>query len=183
MILKERMTIYHGSYVPIEEPILQMCRSRKDFGKGFYLTTDYEQAKRFTAASINKAIAEGRIDSNHNMGYISAYELGSVSDINCFEFKAADEEWLRCVVNHRKETEDISRWEKYDIIAGKIANDNTNFVITAYIRGAYGDVKSRDAISTAIRLLLPERLKDQICLRTDEAISKIIYQGYEEVTL
>ena len=52
MILKDGMLLYHGSYAPIHEIDLSMCASGKDFGKGFYLTDDLEQAKGFIKNSL-----------------------------------------------------------------------------------------------------------------------------------
>ena len=40
------MILYHGSNVEIQSIDLSMCKPYKDFGKGFYLTTLKEQAKR-----------------------------------------------------------------------------------------------------------------------------------------
>ena len=40
MNLKDGMLLYHGSYTPVERIDLGMCSDAKDFGKGFYLTSD-----------------------------------------------------------------------------------------------------------------------------------------------
>ena len=76
---------------------------------------------------------------------------------------------------------ELIKWDKYDVIAGKIANDNTNRVITGYINGIYGEVGSESADAIAIGLLMPEKLTDQICFRTENALQKIKYVGSEEV--
>lgn len=38
------MRLYHGSNMVIEHPDLARCKPYKDFGKGFYLSADKEQA-------------------------------------------------------------------------------------------------------------------------------------------
>lgn len=38
------MRLYHGSTVSIEHIDLMKSKPNKDFGKAFYLSTDYEQA-------------------------------------------------------------------------------------------------------------------------------------------
>ena len=38
------IVLYHGSNVEIEVINLDKCRPGKDFGKGFYLNPNYEQA-------------------------------------------------------------------------------------------------------------------------------------------
>lgn len=90
--------------------------------------------------------------------------------------------WLSCVVSHRKDIEaEMRKWSAFDVMEGKIANDNTNMVINAYMRGLYGAVGSERAVETALGFLEPERLKDQICLRTDRALDAIRYLGSEEM--
>ena len=42
------LRVYHGSTVIVEKPNLEILNYRTDFGKGFYTTTDVEQAKRWT---------------------------------------------------------------------------------------------------------------------------------------
>ena len=43
-------------------------------------------------------------------------------------------------------------------VIGKIANDTTNPVITTYLNGLYGDVKSDKAVNFAIEQLLHDHL-------------------------
>ena len=87
---------------------------------------------------------------------------------------------------HRKEgilSSELSKLEKYDALAGKIANDNTNRVITAYINGLYGEVGLEAADNMAISLLMPENLTNQICFRTQKAIEVLAFADIEEVPL
>ena len=44
MKLKEGMLLFHGSYTKVESIDLNQCLKGKDFGKGFYLTSDPNQA-------------------------------------------------------------------------------------------------------------------------------------------
>ena len=41
------MILYHGSYMEIAEPDLVHSRLNVDFGRGFYVTPLYEQAKKW----------------------------------------------------------------------------------------------------------------------------------------
>ena len=63
-----------------------------------------------------------------------------------------------------------------EIVIGKIANDTTNPVITTYLNGLYGDVKSEKAVSFAIDQLLPDHLVDQFCFLTERAIGCLKFQ-------
>ena len=50
--LRNGLILYHGSYCEVREPDLERCNARKDFGKGFYLTSSKEQAESFLKTSI-----------------------------------------------------------------------------------------------------------------------------------
>mgnify|MGYP000461832968 CR=1 FL=1 len=55
-------------------------------------------------------------------------------------FENADVDWLHCIAAHRKKKMFIEverEMAKYDIIAGKIADDATNATLTAYLAGAF----------------------------------------------
>ena len=41
------MKLYHGSTVTVKSPNIQKGRKATDFGKGFYTTTNFEQAKKW----------------------------------------------------------------------------------------------------------------------------------------
>ena len=186
MILEKGLKVYHGSYIVVEKPDLKECRAGKDFGLGFYATTDIDQAKRFVRLSVGKAQKNGIVLQNPDKGYVSVYEIKELEGVSRFEFSDADREWLHCVAAHRRDTiltEELEKWKGYEIIAGKIANDNTNRVITAYINGVFGRVGSDTADSIAISLLMPEKLTDQICFRSQRAMNRLMYVGFEEVLL
>ena len=55
MIIEAGKKLYHGSYTIVDKPDLSKCEAGKDFGQGFYLPTDIEQARRFVKSSIGKA--------------------------------------------------------------------------------------------------------------------------------
>lgn len=40
------MRLFHGSTVTVKRPNIQKGRKATDFGKGFYTTTNFEQAKK-----------------------------------------------------------------------------------------------------------------------------------------
>ena len=102
-----------------------------------------------------------------------------------YEFADADREWLHCVVGHRKRNSfrEQHKWDGYDIIAGKIANDNTNLVITIYMDGLYGKIGSDRADMIAIQFLEPDNLKDQICFRTEKALRTLKFMKSERIRL
>ena len=182
--LTEGMILYHGSYVAVEKPDLDKCAKHKDFGQGFYLTTSLEQAISFARLSLRKAKRDGLIPATEKTAWVSSFSVGDITSLKTFVFQTADREWLHSIVAHRRENyfADV-RWQMkdYDVVGGKIANDDTNATIFAYVEDIFGPKGSENADNMCISLLIPERLKDQFCFRSRKAISCLAYLKSERV--
>ncbi len=148
------MILYHGSNVEVREPRLLKVQRELDFGRGFYTTTDLEQATRWakrTALRLKQTNA-----------FVSVYDLDEVElkTLQVLRFERPDRDWLRFVVANRKGTVEGNKW---DIICGPVANDQTMPVIDLFLDGMYDE-------DEAIKRLLPQKLKDQYTFRTEKAI-------------
>ena len=186
MPLFDGMVLYHGSYTEVATPDLSKCARFKDFGRGFYLTTSLEQAKSFVRLSIQKALDRGVPDVSSDKGFISRFVVrgDGLNDLSVLEFEQADSDWLRCVAAHRRRNtfpDLIQTLSSYDVIAGKIANDQTNITLTLYVDGIYGPVGTPEAEQACIAQLIPERLKDQYCFRSEKALGCLVFEGSETV--
>ena len=75
--LQDGMLLYHGSYIGIPAIDLNRCFGGLDFGRGFYLTSSYEQAYNYVQLSVRKAMRIGTVprDFNPEDGQISVYKL------------------------------------------------------------------------------------------------------------
>ncbi len=176
--LEQGTILYHGSYTAVVQPDIVKCAKNKDFGQGFYLTTDRQQADNFAKIALQKAYQNYLLDSPQDYGVVSAFRYSPIDDLSIKTFETADSQWLRCIVAHRKGgkfKQTVQDYKHYDIIGGKIANDNTNATIMLYMSGGYGVVGSSQAENACISLLLPERLKDQYCFRTAKALSCLTF--------
>lgn len=182
--LKEGIVLYHGSYCIVENPDLEKCAAYKDFGQGFYLTTSKEQAKSFAKLTVEKRRQQGLpVD---DFAYISFFKVTDINDLKTFVYETSDAAWLHCVVAHRRKNvfpEVRNQMKPYDIISGKIANDDTNTTITAYMGNVFGKMGTESADKLCISLLVPDRLKDQFCFRSDKALSKLKFVKSEKVSL
>ena len=100
-----------------------------------------------------------------------------------YEFNTTNEDWLNCVVGFRsKRFRNLAEpYKEYDVLVGKIADENTTMVINAYIVGAYGAVGSENAVHTAINNLYPELLRNQITFKSRQSLERITFQGSEKV--
>lgn len=184
--LETGLILYHGSYCAVEEPDLDKCAKFKDFGRGFYLTSSKIQAENFAKISAAKAKSRGLISENERFGFISSFTVTDVTGLNCFYFDTADVAWLHCVVAHRRSGAFVdirNEMAAYDVVSGKIANDDTNATILAYMGNVFGPMGSDRADSMCISLLLPERLQDQFCFRSMAALSKLQFAKSERVIL
>lgn len=181
--MNEKVILYHGSFSEVSEPDLSKCARYKDFGQGFYLTTDKTQAEAFAKISTAKAISAGIVPASQNYGVVSTFEYAP-SLLKCKIYQTANAEWLHCVVAHRKSNsfnQIVSDCKQYDVVGGKIANDATNATITTYMTGTFGAIGSEQADEICIRLLSPERLKDQYCFRTEASLKQFSFVKSERI--
>lgn len=173
----ENKLIYHGSYTEVRIPDLKKCADGKDFGVGFYTTTDKSQAIRFSR----------RVARIHGQPYgiLNIYQLSNLNGLKVYEFDTTDEQWLHCVVGFRSRARRTlaEPYRQFDVLIGKIADDDTSRVINAYIAGAYGTVGSSQAVQTAISNLIPEALKNQITFRSADSLAKITFKRSERIRL
>ena len=154
------MILYHGSNVEVKEPILLKVQRELDFGRGFYTTSDMEQAARWAWRT-----AKRRGESN---AFVTVYEVNEdeLKNIRLLSFDSPNVEWLNFVVKNRKGEYIAGDW---DIISGPVADDQTAQVIDLYLEGAYDEEE-------AIRRFLTQRLKDQYAFKTNEALKLLIFK-------
>lgn len=184
--LKSGMLLYHGSYTEIKNVDLEKCISGKDFGKGFYLTSSYEQARNFVRLSLKRNKAIGKIDLNQDYGYINVYELTNIQDINDYYFEHVNIEWLHFVAGNRDQSlfiNEVNELQQYNVVVGKIANDRTAATLQAYMDGVNGDPGNQQVDKNTIDALLPNRLEDQYCFKTDDALHALKFIRSEQVTI
>ncbi|MBO6004902.1 MAG: DUF3990 domain-containing protein [Verrucomicrobia bacterium] len=121
------MILYHGSNKEIDVIDLSLSRPNKDFGKGFYLSSDKEQAVSF---------AKFKASSNGGDPVITAYSFDeTVMDSNELKVKVFTEyskEWAEFVFANRNSVTGNSVHD-YDIVYGPIANDRVGVQVLRYI--------------------------------------------------
>lgn len=180
MILQDGQLLYHGSYIGVEQIDLSMGSDNKDFGRGFYLTTDERQARRFVGPSIRKAIRQNKVPVDRDYGFVSVFRYHADVRVTSYAFDTTDKLWLQFIAMNRlgghARFENLAQLHAIldnDFIMGKVANDQTNETITAYLSGAYGAMDDDRAIEFAISQLRPDRLTDQLCFRSETSIQTL----------
>ena len=159
------MILYHGSNIKIEEPKIIKSKRLLDFGTGFYLTTDFEQAKKWAVRTASRR-AEGS-------PVISVFSIdeNDLLKLTVMRFATANREWLRYISNNRT---NASASDTYDVVIGPVANDQAIRTVNNYLKGYFNE-------DIAIQLLLPQNLKDQYVFKTEKALSFLKYNEGKNV--
>ncbi len=163
------MELYHGSLEIVKEPNIDVQNYKTDFGKGFYTTLDFNQAKRWTKIKKDRIIKE-----NPNIKvkrYVNVYGYTYNSDLNTIEFKSADEKWLDFIYMNRNSD---SLLHNHDIISGPVANDN----LFATLKLFESNYISKEE---TIKALKSYKLINQISFHTNEALKTIRFIRAEEI--
>lgn len=123
------MILFHGSNVPIEIIDLSKSRPGKDFGRGFYLSEDKEQAIE---------MAESKVAFLGGEPIVTSFEFDesflSSNNLKVKLFDSYTEEWARFVYDNRENFTD-KPIHQYDIIYGPIANDRVGAQIRNFKNG------------------------------------------------
>lgn len=149
------MKVYHSSNVKVELPDTTHSRSYLDFGRGFYLTTIYEQAKKYAERFLRRG----------GEAWLNVYDLADDwSSWNVLNFPHYDESWLDFVANCRK-GENVG---DYDLIMGGIADDRVFRTIDLYLAG---DITKQQALSK----LYFEKPNIQLCIRSEKMLRECLF--------
>lgn len=120
------MICYYGSDVVVEVPRILNSKRPLDFGNGFYVTSNKEQAIKWANIVALK--------NNNKHKYVSKYEFNidkAINELKFLYFKSPDEEWLKFVCNNRKGNVTVN----YDVVIGPVADDKVYRVVLLYEHG------------------------------------------------
>lgn len=122
--------LYHGSNVAIEQIDLSRSKRGKDFGQGFYLNANPDQAMAMAARTTRFL--------NQGIPTLSCFEFdedeATRNGLNIKIFPDYSEEWAEFVVMNRKNNSDVPA-HPYDIVIGPIADDTVGVQIRRFIMG------------------------------------------------
>ena len=140
----------------VMNPDLKYSNRKRDFGRGFYLTSSKEQA-------ISWARHRTKIQQS-GKATITVYELDDlyIKNLNIKKFESADLEWLEFITKNRKSEENVD--VPYDLIIGPVANDNTTPTINLYLTGIINSDVAIESLKTYV-------LKDQYVIKSETALS------------
>jgi hypothetical protein len=123
------MKLYHGTDVAFDVIDLTKSKPNKDFGQGFYLADNYEQALK---------LAEGKTLLLGKTPVVLIYEFDEAlldsSDFKVLRFDDYSVEWAEFVLANRK-SKVPGLIHDYDIVIGPIADDRVGVQLYRFLQG------------------------------------------------
>lgn len=152
-----KLILYHGSNIEVKTPEIIKSNRKLDFGTGFYLTSNYEQARKWALLTVQRR--------NEGKATISSYSFDEdkSKNLKVLTFTSVSVDWLKFVSNNRIT---IDFKDDNDIVIGPVANDRTMPVLRLYLSGIYDEVET-------MKRLLPQKLKDQFAFKTEDALKAL----------
>lgn len=159
------MILYHGSYTEISNPKIIVQERGRDFGFGFYTTTVKNQAERW---AVRTARLRSRITGKSENAVVNIYDFveENIKLLNTKSFPEPGLEWLELVIKCRS---DLTYKHNYDIVSGKIANDNVGETIEYVLAGI---MRKEDAVER----LKFEKINNQICFCTEKSLKYLVFK-------
>ena len=148
------MILYHSSTVAVNQPDTIHSRDYLDFGKGFYLTSIYDQAVKYAQRFIRR----------NRDAWLNSYDFNcDLTQWKVLQFDSYNREWLQFVAKCRAGNDDSD----FDIVIGGIANDK---VIQSLDR--YFEVEISE--DETLGLLKYEKPNIQYCIRSQNLLDQCL---------
>ena len=160
------MICYHGSDTVVDAPKILEANRPLDFGGGFYVTSNKEQALAWA-----KRVAYRNNSKKH---YVNVYEFDlekAEREVTVIKFEKADKNWLDFICANRSGRS----LNNYDIVIGPVADDRVYRVVILFENG---DIDKE----SALRRLKTEVLSDQILFHTEKALGFLEFVKAEVIT-
>ena len=122
--------LYHGSNIRIEVPDLAHSKPYKDFGRGFYLSADKQQAWDMAFQKVNQT-QQGKAEVSE---FLFDDSLMTSANLKVLTYPDYSEEWAKFVLANRNRNVPQPVHD-YDIVYGPIANDGVTYQLRRYEGG------------------------------------------------
>ena len=159
------MNLYHGGTDIIESPVILSQPAGRDFGIGFYCTNIRDQAEKW--AKRQSRIRRQAAIFNCCFFYIDKARR----DLKCKLFNEYSLEWLELIIKCRKNHRYI---HGFDIVFGKIANDDVGETVQAVLDGLM-------PMDFALQKLVFMPANNQYCFCTEKALEYLKFEGSDKL--
>ncbi|MCD7804195.1 MAG: DUF3990 domain-containing protein [Oscillospiraceae bacterium] len=156
------MLVYHGTTLEIQQPKIVTSEIGRDFGFAFYTTDIKEQAERW---AIRRAKILSRNSGKREQAVVNIYEWSESNTLKEKIFNEASLDWLDIVVQCRS---NVNYTHGYDIVIGKIANDNVGETVSYVVQGI---MRKEDAVER----LKFEKINNQIAFCTEASLAELTF--------
>lgn len=148
------MRLYHSSDCSVIFPDTIHSRDFLDFGKGFYLTTLYDQAVKYAQRFIRR----------RKNAWLNSYDFCfNPDEWKVLVFDSYDSAWLDFISKCRAGVDDTD----YDLVIGGIANDKVIQTLDRYFEG---EISADEALG----ILKFEKPNNQYCIRSQRMIDRCL---------
>lgn len=119
------MKLYHGTNIDFDHIDINKSKPNKDFGRGFYLSADYEQAKNMADIKVEQM--------ETGMPLVQEYSISEIEmkSLKCMTFDNYTEEWAKFILLNRNNPSAVPAHD-YDIVIGPIADDRVGVQLWKY---------------------------------------------------
>ena len=152
------MILYHGTNVEFEKIDLQKSKPNKDFGRGFYLSPFFEQAKDMAETKVEQL--------EYGNPIVFQYEVKEedMADLRILRFDSYSEEWAKFILANRNNKSEKAVHD-YDIVIGPIADDKVGLQLWRY------EIRSIDLPTLVRNLQYMKGVTIQYFFGTERAIN------------
>ena len=161
------MKLYHGSYIEVKNPKIITSGRVGDFGRGFYTTSNLEQARRWAQIRATQ--------ENQSFGIVTMFDvpdnLFTHPELQIKSFENANEIWLDFVLANRK---NVDFEHNFDLVRGPVADDRV-YVCLNMLEGGFFDYE------IVIKKLKTYVLADQILFHSAKSLLFLEYVATESV--
>lgn len=155
------LKLFHGSNVVIDKIDLSFGHVNKDFGKGFYLTSIFQQAQAMAERKARQYADTKPVVTT----FLFDDTCLETNELNVKIFPEVSEEWALFILQNRKASR-TNFMHDYDIVIGPIADDGVTQQLDLYEMGLIG-------LPQLIEALRFRELNNQYFFGTDLAVAKL----------
>ena len=117
------MKLYHGTNMEFDRP--DESKPNKDFGRGFYLSDNYEQAMAMAKTKVEQL--------ETGIPIVLTYEIPEevFRALKVLRYEEYSEEWAKFIMLNRNNS-GFQQAHDYDLVIGPIANDKVGLQLWRY---------------------------------------------------
>lgn len=163
------MYLYHGTIASFNTVVLRNSKCMLDFGRGFYTTSDINQARDMVVSNKFKAIELNPNESVHAYVYGFKFDVSLNKYLRVLKFNGASMAWLDYVLYNRTHLERFkTKDDSYDVVVGLIADARAQRIIERFKTIGDFSVAARKRLITELKVYT---YTDQYVFKTTKAIA------------